>query len=1121
MSRLARFAAVVASLVLVAGSAARAQEVSDGSGDRGPRFLLALATQRVPLDVSRAPVLAQRLRLQLDGVTRKAALAEIARQAGLKLVYGDNGLDLSEPVRLRADGITVAAALTDVLLDTGMDVVFSGNRQVALVRRVKQAPRAAGSIVGRVVDAATNLGVPSVEILIEGIALHAFTNDSGQFRISDVPPGTYTLTVRRIGYELTRRPVTVNDGETVTVDVSLKAAPTKLAEIVTTATGTEPRYRVGNVIGTINADSVVREAPITNLNDLLQGRTPGLQVYFAGGNTGQASPIRIRGTNSFALSNNPIVMVDGIRVEASGGSSLGSVYAGLTQSGGRLSDINPDEIESIDVVKGPSAATLYGTDAANGVIVITTKRGIAGPPRWNFWGEGGTVTAADHFTPLYWSYGTNLSTGAPMHCLVVQISQGVCRQDSLAVWNPLEDAATSPLGSGRRWVAGAQVSGGVQRFRYFVSAERENETGYLEMPAADIQRLETTRGVTSLPDWQLRPNALTKTSVRANVGTSIGKVADVQLSNGLVINDTRIPSSIVYYNGALGFGPPTSNGVWAFAPEGDLFSLKNDEQTTRYTSSLVGTYRPKDWLRARGTVGLDHSSGFVDGLALTGEVPFYPTGIRQNVRSAITLWSADANVSSEFPIGASLTSKTTVGVQYNRRDARATVVSATGLPPGSQSVAGATAITGTESTTETVIAGGFAEQTFGLGDRLFATGALRFDGASSFGRDFSTAVYPKASLSWVVREGSRGPSIPGVTSLRLRAAYGTSGVQPGAVDALAKEQLSQAIVNGQVVTGATLSALGNPDLKPERQTEIEAGLDAQLFGGRVGLELTVYNRQSHDAIVPVSLPPSLGGYSVLQNLGEVRNRGLEGSLTARAINAHLLTLDLSLNGNLNQNRLLTVGGVPVTPFSQNQPGYPLYSAFYLPIVGFGDANGDGIITPGEVQVDASKPQFIAPYRPQRSLTQVTNLGLFGGALHVSAMFDYRGGYDIADFATVNDCAFGTCRAVNDPAAPLGDQAAAQAFLTNNTFWGFYQDGRFIRFRELSVTCALPSRWARWFGARSAMLAVTGRNLALFGTKYTGGSPESVSLPGLADETGLGNPSSPPARYWLVRLNLGF
>jgi len=260
----------------------------------------------------------------------------------------------------------------------------------------------------------------------------------------------------------------------------------------------------------------------------------------------------------------------------------------------------------------------------------------------------------------------------------------------------------------------------------------------------------------------------------------------------------------------------------------------------------------------------------------------------------------------------------------------------------------------------------------------------------------------------------------------------------------------------------------------------------------------------------------------MQNISESRNRGLEGQNTGRVIDGHALTHDLSLNGNLNQNRLLTLGGVAVNRLSQNQAGYPLFSGFWFPIVGFRDADGDGIITPDEVQVDLSRTQFIAPYRPQRSLTQVTTLGLFDGSLRVSAMFDYRGGYDIADFTDLNNCAFGTCRAVNDRTGPLAIQAAAQALFKASTYWGFYEDASFIRFRELSVSYAVPSRWLQWLHARAASVALTGRNLALFASKYTGFSPETNSAPGIADNNGgTGNPGSPPARYWLLRLNLGF
>jgi outer membrane receptor protein involved in Fe transport len=409
-----------------------------------------------------------------------------------------------------------------------------------------------------------------------------------------------------------------------------------------------------------------------------------------------------------------------------------------------------------------------------------------------------------------------------------------------------------------------------------------------------------------------------------------------------------------------------------------------------------------------------------------------------------------------------------------------------------------------------------------VAERLFLTGALRADGGSAFGRQFHTAIYPKASASWIAVEQRAG----WLTSARLRAAYGASGVQPASTASLPLVAVAPAFVDGVAATGARLSAVGNQDLKPERQSEIETGADLELLNARVRLEATYYDRLSRDALINRPLASEFGIAARQENIGSVRNRGVEGAISATPIDHGSTVWNVALSGSVNRNRLERIGAgiafIGANVSAQSRQGYPLVSAFARPILGYADANGNGIIEESELTIGDTL-EYVGTTSPPRQVTLSSELALFGGRVRASTQFDHRGGATIVNFAEANRCSsfLGGCRAVNDPAAPFADQAAA--VLLNSTrfgqsLFGYAQTATFTRWRELALTYSFSEGVAHRLGARSANLTVTGRNLRLF-TRFRGVDPEANEVPGLV-EGYSGNPTPPAARYWLVRLNLG-
>jgi TonB-linked SusC/RagA family outer membrane protein len=1114
---------------------------ADDSYDRRPRFLLASANLSAPLaraDVNRAPVLGTRISVDLQDVTLEQALKAIASQSGFQLAYSTTVVALDRTVRLIARDITVAAALTEVLLGADVDVVFLPSGRAMLVKR--PPPILVGTITGRVTDSAAHAPVVAAQVTVVGTRLGGLSDESGLFRITGVRAGESEVSVKRLGFIQASRRIQLRDGETATVDFALARAPTQLEAVTTTVTGAQRALELGHAVAMVTADSVIKRLPVSNISDLLTSRVPSAMVSSANGLTGQVSKIRIRGINSFSVANDPLVIVDGARIEATPGMAS------------RLGDLSTQEIESLDIVKGPAAATLYGTDAANGVIVIRTKRGQAGKTRWDMTGEKGSLVqdTGPYPTTMYgWGHLTN---GQPARCLLFQIAQGACVQDSISYYNPLRDPQQTPVGRGHREQGLLQVSGGAGQFRYLVSGGLEQELGWMKMPLAEQARLKRERGVTSLPDEQVRPNYLRKVNLRGNLSTDLGPNADLSLSNGVVIHNFRNANGGSIFSGGYyspGFKDSTYGGYGLVTRVGDVLSVRDAQGVVRYMSSLSGNYRPNNWLATRSTIGLDYSHILTDSLQRRGEGPsgLLRTGYRSQGENTIAQYSVDIGATATIPVPriANLTSRTSIGAQYNRRTQGITFLTGTGLPPGSETVAGAATIGGSEGHALSVVVGSFVEQQLGWRERLFVTAAVRADGASTFGKDLHTTTYPKFSVSWLASEEPFFPNIPGLESLRLRAAHGSSGVQPLSTAGLSTVSLVTGSINNLPANAALPGAVGNARVRPERQTEREFGFDVEAFRRRARAEVTAYYRKSTDALVEAPFAASVGARSRYGNIGSVSNRGVEALVNARVLERDRIAFDLTFTGSYNRNRLESVGPDAPPGFFANytffgarhRVGYPLYGGWQKRILSY-SANPDGIVTQSLVQV-ADTEAYIGPTAPTKQVTLSGALSLWRDLVRLSAMVDGRGGFTRLDYVGWVRCAlFFNCAGAVDRTASPKEQAAVQAYLKGNTNVGFWSSGSYTRLREVSASARLPSGILRYSRAKEGTLTFAGRNL-WYWSKWTGGDPEVSSivtggrvpsvLIGLVPTSSLNTasdlevtpPTPPSPRLFIARLSLAY
>jgi len=1001
---------------------------------------------------------------------------------------------------------------------------------LAAVAAGAQAPTARqGSVTGRVTDQSTGLPIPSAAVVVTGSSLGAITNDSGVYSIRTVPAGTHQLRASRVGYGPAIRTVSVTAGGTTTADFIISHVPFVLEEVVTTATGEQRTRELGNTVAKVDAAKLVNDAPISNMQDLLNSRAAGVTLIQQDGTVGSGSRVRIRGLSSASLSNDPLVYVDGIKVETSSPTLDGTVYTG----GGHpsfMNDINPDEIESIEIVKGPSAATLYGTQAANGVIRITTKRGKSGATQWLLYDEEGYNKDVTDYPGQYFSQGTDKTSGATRQCLPWQQVAGQCTITQLYSRNLLLDQNTTPLASGYRAERGIQINGGNEQVRYFLSASGNHEDGTLRMPQMEQAFLRQERAVSTLPGEQLDPNELQKLSLRSNLSAMLSNNVDVTLSSAFVRSDNRLPQTGDNTQGILGaalFGsadPSKSTNPWGFARPAEGFSDVIYRRDSRFINSLQANWHPLSFVTARGTVGLDYVRYSDEANNAAGQGCNICDLNRQGLRTINDYTSAkmtaDFGATATRQLTRRIESKTSIGGQFIRDRLDGTLNTANIFPPGITRIDAGAIKTSGEKTIEGVTLGQYVEQQFGLDQRLYVTGAMRYDQNSAFGIKNRSANYPKVSASWVALEngGARLHYFGWLDELRLRSAYGVSGQQPGPTDALQfLSPITTSLLAGDQ-PAVTLAGLGNDALKPERSTEFEGGFDLSLLHSRANLEVTYYNKRTSDALIQRVLPGSLGAtVSRIENIGVVTNKGLEVSFNSRIVDLNHLAFDFNVEASRNGNKLVDMGGLPpITGFGyENRVGYPLFGLWWPKMQSYGDANHNGIIEPNEVKVSDST-LFGGSSVPTRTLSLSPTLTVFK-RLTFSALVDRRAGFVNLNANEWFQCVpTQNCRAINDAKAPLIDQARAIA--GGNGIGAYLEDASFWKWRELSASYAIPERYFARGGVKSAIIRLTARNLGTW-SNFGSWDPE-IATQG-TDAAVYNFVQMAPPRIYTVRLNLGF
>jgi TonB-dependent SusC/RagA subfamily outer membrane receptor len=728
-----------------------------------------------------------------------------------------------------------------------------------------------GTVAGRVTDAATGYPMASVAVAISALGIQVATDDDGRFTVPGLPVGTHQLSLRRIGYRPETQQVRVSQGGTAEVNVTMIVQALSLDEVVVTGTaGVARRREVGNTISSINfAQAMV--APSMNVEAALQAQAPALNVLQSSGTMGTSSQIRLRGNISVAMTNQPLLYVDGVRVRSEGypqNSPSGVSNRGANVNPSPLNDINPSDIERIEIIKGAAATTLYGTEAAAGVIQIFTKSGSSGRGRWTAQVDLGADKAP--------KFGTE---EVPYIHMEPWLKTAFRQKYSLS------------------------VAGGAETFRYFVSSAYEDNEGVLPL---DWEKRAVIRGnfdFEPLQDLQLTWNT-------SYSSYDVSQTPSGNNAQGLLLNVFRQEKNYL-----------------SSAEKEDIDQILNQDVLTNIGHLITGmtaTYAPVASFTHRLTVGYDLSNYEGRFLRPFGFV-FVPEGILSTTVWTSDVLTVDYTGTLGFGIARELRSSFSWGAQHITTQEFNRQATAEEFPgPSDPTVSSAARSVGYEERIKVVNAGFFAQNVLDFKNRYFLTLGLRVDGNSAFGQDLGLQAYPKASMSYVISDEQFWPQAFG--NMKLRFAYGHAGRAPGAFDAVRTwDPVGWA---GEVAYYPR--NVGNAELGPERTTEIESGFESSLFDGRLTTEFTYYRRKTSDALFDVLQVPSLGFQGgQLENVGEIESKGVELAVQGTVFEKPSFLWDLGATLATNYSKVLDLGGAE--PFTVGNLGW-IEEGYPVPVI---------------------------------------------------------------------------------------------------------------------------------------------------------------------------------------------
>lgn len=969
---------------------------------------------------------------------------------------------------------------------------------------------------GTVTDLDTGSPIGSARVTVKGTGIGGLTMSDGRFTLT-VPDSAITLEVRRIGYQVATVPVAVGQGE---VSIRLRVTPIELSEQVVTGQATTiSRRNLANDVSSISAADLTRTHSQT-IENSLQGKVPGAVITANSGAPGGGLQVRMRGVTSIFGNSQPLYVVDGVAVantvienglnaasSAAGSGSFGGNASNQDNGVNRIGDINPTDIESMDFLKGPSAAAIYGSSAANGVVIITTKRGAPGATRFS-------VSQRVGFNELANKIGLRRFSLADA-IVYDSVNYGFDRATTTAMYQAsggFQDFEQQVFGDkSLSYETDVGISGGTEKTQYYVSGLDQHDSGIMYGTGYDKQglRVNLTQSIGSR--LQVKANAnfvhtLTKRGFSNN--------DNVNVTPYFII--AAVPSFFSFQpvNGVFPQQPFVAPGT---NPLQTLAQFQLPEDVFRFIGSVDATYAlvttPTQTLKATLNAGLD-SYGYKAAI-------FAPASLYWQQSSGLPGLATDLNgTETQAPVALTLThaytpasnaftATTSASLRSGFDKLGTTNVVTQNLLAGQQNVNLGTAVNVFENRQKVRTLSWVAQEELLLfNERLYVSGGILGQKSTNNADVNKLFYYPKAAASY------RWPTLGPFEDFKVRAAFGETGNEPlYGQKFTALTGITYTGQNGVIIQGN----LADPNLHPEREREIEGGVDAELFKARVGFSATVYQKNNTDLVLQATLAPSTGFATHVFNGGEIRNRGIEAAVTGFPVRTRDVSWSARVTFTRNTGVVLSLPPSIATGCAKTPPD-PATCGF-TPPNSFGSHFGQGFI-----QLGASPSQIFGRDTTRKRLAlgdyePKFNMGFSSEATYRSfrlyGLLEWRHGNSVVNLTQNGYDEFGT--------APDSAASVERLRLFNKGASPYIQDASFVKLREVTLSYEFPEQLVRTlFGGRvTAVHAdVSGRNLVTW-TPYKGLDPE-VSNFGIQNiNRGQDVTPYPPSRSYFFTLSVDF
>ena len=1002
------------------------------------------------------------------------------------------------------------------------------------------APVAAqiGTVEGRVTDARTGETIPGANVLVEGTTIGASTDADGVFSFA-APPGTYQLLASFVGYLPASQPVVVAEGQTRRIEVALEEDLLGLDEVFVVGFGTTSELALTGSVARVG-EREIDDAVVNSFEQVLQGRAAGVTVQANNGKLGQGLQIRVRGSASVSAGNGPLYVVDGIPVTTENLSTNDAATNPLAQ-------LSPNDISSIEVLKDASASAIYGSRGSNGVVLITTKSGFDGRTQFSVDVRRSASTPtrqvdllnAQEYTTLLLEAAENSARLDPSYDYVGDV-EGTF--DFLAQGTDWRTAAVDSDWQDRAFQTGDGVQvdvsarGGSQATRFFLSGSYSEEDGILIRDEYDriTGRLNLDHEVSDA------------FSVGANLGLS--RVLNNRLSTD---NSFATPVQIIAQAPISPIMVPGAGDEMELNENTLYFNTLLYNDNTRFAvtgyrnlGNVFGDLRIAPSLRFRSEFGVDVLDQNTD--------EYYNSRVAENTGAAqglaVNTWNRVVNYTTnnyltfERDLGEDHGVEAVAGITYQDVGIQLTSVTGERFPNDDfQQVDGAAQITaGTATETGYRFLGYFGRANYSFNDRYFLSASGRVDGSSRFGSENRYGFFPAVSGAWVLSDEPFAQGLPGVSFLKLRASYGITG--NAAIGNFASLGLwSEASFGG--TPGIIPVQVENPDLRWERTSQVDAGIDFAFFGNRVSGEFDVYSKNTDDLLLGVNVPALTGYSTVLRNVGTLKNQGVELAFNARLVNARSFSWTSSFNVSTNRNEITDLDGQVIEGGFINRAieGEPIGVFFGYEYAGVDPDNGDAlyfvnepgeggaVLDPTATTNDPNAANRVVIGSPHPDFSGGLNNALAFGPVEFQMFWQFVYGNEIYDgggrFKTANGDFFDNQLSDQldrwQQPGDVTDVPEARLYFGNGTAASsrYLYDGSYLRLKTLSVAFNIPAQYLRALNVQGARIYAIGTNLLTF-TEYPWWDPE-VNADYVAGNIGLGNEFYSAPQAWSVSLGLQF